>query len=159
MGGNSILHATGLTQCCTVRWGDSTDDTRWMGCFDGPECIASQWRLQGPLKWDTGLPHTHSQSTACLVSGIPLLTLPPEHECHAGRSEELPICGLVSVNSEYSFTSLTTLSPPSESLGLFQNCLLLALLSLVSLISTCRSHFPTLGREKNKKNPHNVPFL
>ena len=60
--------STVLAWHSTAQWGEETPQTnsRWMGCFEGPEFIALQWCLQGPLKWDTGQLHTFTEhSTSC----------------------------------------------------------------------------------------------
>lgn len=157
MGGNSILHATGLAQCCTARWGDSTETQDEWAALTGPNASHHNDAFKGHWNGTQGcLTHIH-RALHVLFQGYPSSLCPPQHECHPGHSRELPICGLVSVNSERSFTSLTTLSPPSESLGLFQNCLLLA---LRSCFFNLYLPFPFLHiMEREKKNPHNVPFL
>lgn len=147
---DEIPHSRILAWHRTVRSSEETPRTkrRWMGCFHWPNSSHHNDALRVHWTGTQGCPPC-LQSTACVVSRTTLLTL-PQIQCHLMQPRKLPICCLSPINSDQCSTSCSTLSPQSETRRLFLNCLLSALLSLVSSNSTCLSHIaPHPGKKKH----------
>lgn len=111
--------------------------------------------LQGPLKGDQGC-LMHSQSTACLISGISLLTWPPTHHEHFRK---LPICCPFFVNSKYYYTSLIVLSPVKNKATLPKPDPFDFDPSHLFSLYLPFQYSPTFKREKKKKNIKHVLFI